>query len=461
MPTSDAWADGQMGASRAARSAKRRVSREARLPASVRGIVQRRSVWQLTAGNVEDILDLPKLSYSPRSAGFQRQAAAPATVPPALLTRARGIALEHKQLTEKLADGFDTRAAKRVGECGPIVNALGEWEKAHESAAELMSLIQDPSSDAELRELATDDLGATREQLQTASQSLITSLVPVHPFAHLPCLLEIRPGAGGSEAAIFAGDLLRMYQGFCNRNGFRATLLKYENTNGTQEAGVPLSEAILEVDQENAYGVFRCEAGVHRVQRVPATEKSGRTHTSAASVHVLPSLQENSAASEDFDNPESDYYINVKEVRLEVMRAGGAGGQHVNKTESAVRLTHIPTNIVVSMQDSRSQIKNKEKAWALLRARIAQVRREKREEEMVAMRRSVVGVAKMGRGDKIRTYNYGQQRVTDHRSGTTVLNLDDVVAGGQALEDIMESVRTWLMEQDVEALVAEESETKK
>ncbi|KAL5372941.1 hypothetical protein DPSP01_013108 [Paraphaeosphaeria sporulosa] len=392
---------------------------------------------------------------------LQSSAAAPATVPPALLTRARGIALEHKHLTEKLASGFDTRAAKRVGECGPIVDALGAWEQAHESVAELTSLIQDPSSDAELRELAADDLGATREQLQTASQSLITSLVPVHPFAHLPCLLEIRPGAGGSEAAIFAGDLLRMYQGFCNRNGFRATLLKYENTNGTQEAGVPLSEAILEIDQENAYGVFRCEAGVHRVQRVPATEKSGRTHTSAASVHVLPSLQENSAASEDFDNPESDYYIDVKEVRLEVMRASGAGGQHVNKTESAVRLTHIPTNTVVSMQDSRSQIKNKEKAWALLRARIAQVRREKREEEMVAMRRSVVGVAKMGRGDKIRTYNYGQQRVTDHRSGTTVLNLDDVVAGGQALEDIMESVRTWLMEQDVKALVAEESETKK
>lgn len=329
------------------------------------------------------------------------------------------------------------------------------------SVAELTSLIQDPSSDAELRELAADDLGTTCEQLQTASQSLITSLVPVHPFAHLPCLLEIRPGAGGSEAAIFAGDLLRMYQGFCNRNGFRATLLKYENTNGTQDANMPLSEAILEIDQEDAYGVFRCEAGVHRVQRVPATEKSGRTHTSAASVHVLPSLQEKSAASEDFDNPESDYYIDVKEVRLEVMRASGAGGQHVNKTESAVRLTHVPTNTVVSMQDSRSQIKNKEKAWALLRARIAQVRREKREEEMVAMRRSVVGVAKMGRGDKIRTYNYGQQRVTDHRSGTTVLNLDDVVAGGQALDDIMESVRAWLMEQDVEALVAEESDKKK
>ena len=294
----------------------------------------------------------------------------------------------------------------------------------------------------------------------TASQSLITSLVPVHPFAHLPCLIEIRPGAGGSEAAIFAGDLFRMYQAFCNHNGLRTNLLKYENINGTSEAGVPLSEAIFEVDNENAYGILRCEAGVHRVQRVPATETKGRTHTSAASVHVLPSLQENSAAQEDFENPESDYYIDIKEVKQEVMRASGAGGQHVNKTESAVRLTHIPTNTVVAMQDSRSQQKNKEKAWALLRSRIAQARREKREDEIVAMRRSVLGVNKMGRGDKIRTYNWNQQRVTDHRSGTTVHDLDDVMAGGPTLEKVMDSVRGWLMERDVEGMIAEESETK-
>ena len=303
-------------------------------------------------------------------------------------------------------------------------------------------------------------MGETRSELVTASQSLITSLVPVHPFAHLPCLIEIRPGAGGSEAAIFAGDLFRMYQAFCNHNGLRTNLLKYENINGTSEAGVPLSEAIFEVDNENAYGILRCEAGVHRVQRVPATETKGRTHTSAASVHVLPSLQENSAAQEDFENPESDYYIDIKEVKQEVMRASGAGGQHVNKTESAVRLTHIPTNTVVAMQDSRSQQKNKEKAWALLRSRIAQARREKREDEIVAMRRSVLGVNKMGRGDKIRTYNWNQQRVTDHRSGTTVHDLDDVMAGGQTLEKVMDSVRGWLMERDVEGMIAEESETK-
>ncbi|CAN9203611.1 unnamed protein product [Alternaria alternata] len=391
---------------------------------------------------------------------LQSNAAISESIPPALLSRARAIVTEHKELTEQLSNGFDTRAAKKLGEYSPIVNALGEWDKANESVTELTSMIHDASTDPELRSLASDDLGETRTQLVNASQNLITSLVPVHPFAHLPCLLEIRPGAGGSEAAIFAGDLFRMYSAFCNRNGFRTNLLKYENVNGTTEAGVPLSEAIIEVENDGAYGVFRCEAGVHRVQRVPATETKGRTHTSAASVHVLPSLQENSAEEQDFDDPESDYYIDVKEVKLEVMRASGAGGQHVNKTESAVRLTHIPTNTVVAMQDSRSQHKNKEKAWALLRSRIAQSRREKREEEMANMRRSVIGVAKMGRGDKVRTYNWGQQRVTDHRSGTTVHDLDDVMGGGQTLEKVMEGVRSWLMERDVEALIADDANTK-
>jgi peptide chain release factor 1 len=414
-------------------------------------------------------------SISITAAADNVQAAASEEVPQALLTRARAVAAEHKQLTEKLADGFDTRSAKKLGEYSPIVNALGAWDKANEvssthesssddqyelirtkSIVELTSLIHDSTTDPELRSLASDDLGETRTQLANASQSLITSLVPVHPFAHLPCLIEIRPGAGGSEAAIFAGDLFRMYQSFCSSNGFRIHVLKYENINGNSEAGVPLSEVILEVENDGAYGVFRCEAGIHRVQRVPATETKGRTHTSAASVHVLPSLQENSAVQEDFSNPESDYYIDLKEIKLEVMRASGAGGQHVNKTESAVRLTHIPSNTVVSMQDSRSQHKNKEMAWTLMRSRIAQSRREKREEEMVNMRRSVVGVAKMGRGDKVRTYNWGQQRVTDHRSGTTVHDLDDVMSGGQTLEKVMESVRGWLMERDVEALIAEE-----
>ncbi|KAF2874464.1 hypothetical protein BDV95DRAFT_488287 [Massariosphaeria phaeospora] len=395
-----------------------------------------------------------------RQARFQTTASTPDSIPSALLERARNIAVEHKQLTEKLANGFDTRAAKKAGELSRIVDALREWESASESVSELTSLVHEPATDPELLELASEDLGETTKQLANASQTLVTSLVPVHPFAHLPCLVEIRPGAGGSEAAIFAGDLLRMYQAFCNRKNLPVTLLKYENINGGQEAGVPMSEAILEIESDNAYGMFRCESGVHRVQRVPATETKGRTHTSAASVHVLPSLQDHSSEM-NLEDPESDYYIDPKEVRLEVMRASGAGGQHVNKTESAVRLTHTPTNTVVAMQDARSQQQNKERAWVLLRSRIAQTRREKREEEMVALRRSVVGVAKMGRGDKVRTYNWNQQRVTDHRSGTTVHGLDDVMQGGPTLEKIMEGVRGWLMEKDVAALIAEEADAKK
>lgn len=279
----------------------------------------------------------------------------------------------------------------------------------------------------------------------------------------MPCLIEIRPGAGGSEAALFARDLLRMYRAFCSRRRLRASLLKYEDaegTSGSSGSDSPLQEAILEVDSAGSYGELRCEAGVHRVQRVPATESKGRTHTSVASVLVLPSLPTNEngdeSSQENWDDPSSDYYIDPKDVRTDIMRARGAGGQHVNTTDSAVRLTHEPTNTVVSIQDSRSQPKNREKAWRVLRSRLAQARREAREEEMLKMRRSLVGVARMGRGDKVRTYNWSQQRVTDHRSGRTVHNLDDVMDGGEALETIMASVRAWLDERELEVLIGEE-----
>ena len=273
----------------------------------------------------------------------------------------------------------------------------------------------------------------------------------------MPCLLEVRPGAGGSEAALFAGDLLRMYQAFCKRRGLHTKLLKLDEAAFGNDSEI--SEAVLEIDREGAYDMLRCEAGVHRVQRVPATEKQGRTHTSAVSVIVLPSFPEKGEeemGEANFDDPESDYYINPKDVRTDVMRANGAGGQHVNTTDSAVRLTHIPTNTVVNMQDSRSQQQNRKKAWQILRARLAQARREAREEKKAALRISVVGISKMGRGDKIRTYNWSQQRVTDHRSGITLHHLNDVLEGGDSLDKVMESVRAWLRERDVEALIADE-----
>jgi len=183
-------------------------------------------------------------------------------------------------------------------------------------------------------------------------------------------------------------------------------------------------------------------------------------------VLVLPNFPTNDSEGQalweaDFNDPNSDYYVNPTDVKTETMRSRGAGGQHVNTTDSAIRLTHIPTNTVVSMQESRSQHKNREKAWNVLRARLAQSRREAREEEIFKLRRSVVGVAKMGRGDKIRTYNWGQQRVTDHRSGLSVHNLDDVMEGGEELEKIIDSVKVWLSDREIENLIAEEEEASK
>lgn len=293
--------------------------------------------------------------------------------------------------------------------------------------------------------------------MQQLSTRLKTSLLPIHEFAHLPCLLELRPGVGGSEAALFVGDLLRMYQAFCKRHGLRASVMKLDQTESVGDAN-EIQEAILEIEGEGAYDVLRCEAGVHRVQRIPATESKGRTHTSAVSVLVLPSFPSNGLeemGESSFNDPTSDYYVDPKDVRTDVMRARGAGGQHVNTTDSAVRLTHIPTNTVVSMQDSRSQQKNRAKAWQILRSRIAQAKREAREEEMSQLRASVAGAGKTGRGDKIRTYNWGQARVTDHRSGVTSHHLVDVLDGGMSLDEIMQSVRNWLTERELDALAAD------
>jgi len=389
------------------------------------------------------------------------------TLSPTLLSRARAATREHAAIEEKLALSFDTSSAKRLGDLLPITTALQKWEKASESLSELQSLLRDPTADAELRELASEDFASATIDLTSASNTLTAALVPRHPFADLPCLLEIRPGVGGGEAALFAGDLLRMYQAFCVKQNLRATLLKYEDAAGMSDpngSDAPLSEAIIEIETKGAYGLLRGEAGVHRVQRVPATESKGRTHTSAVSVLVLPSFPDNAndvdGAPIDINNPESDYYIRPEDVRTDVMRARGAGGQHVNTTDSAVRLTHIPTGTVVAVQDGRSQHQNRAKAWQVLRARLAQAKREAREEEMLRLRRSATGAGKSGRSDKIRTYNWGQQRVTDHRSGFTVNQLDDIMEGGDSLEKVMESVRAWFQDEEIEGMLAEDEAAK-
>lgn len=251
---------------------------------------------------------------------------------------------------------------------------------------------------------------------------------------------------------MFARDLLEMYQAFCAQNGLHDTLMKKEESSSADGENA-LTEAILEVESPGAYGILRGEAGVHRVQRVPATESKGRVHTSTVAVMILPSFPKVNS-SIDINDPESDFYIDVKDVKRDYMRSNGPGGQHVNKTESAVRLTHLPTNTVVAVQETRTRAGNEEKAWGYLRSRIAQARREAREEETRILRRSVIGVAKVGRADKIRTYNWQQQRVTDHRSGYTIHGLDGLMDGGVNLAKLMDSVRNWQANLDIEEMLA-------
>ncbi|GAB1314988.1 Peptide chain release factor 1, mitochondrial [Madurella fahalii] len=386
--------------------------------------------------------------------------AAPIELPPALLERARRLTAEHEQLSAVLEKSYDAKTAKRAGETSRVAAALKRFEKARAALDELRGLLE--SDDAEMRELARDDLEATHAQLADSGHNLSVALTPKHPFADMPCLLEIRPGPGGTEGRFFADSLFRMYQLYCSNKGYRTRVVKYDASDSDGQKGnegeIALQEAVLEVQEAGAYAHFRGESGMHRVQRVPATEAKGRTHTSAVAVWVLPSFPENGTtdAESEWDNPESDFYVDPTEVRSETMRARGAGGQHVNKTESAIRLTHIPTGTTVSMQDSRSQQRNREAAWRLLRSRLAQQRREAREEMARQMRSSVLAQSQITRGDKIRTYNYQQDRCTDHRSGLDFHNLPDVLRGGETLGKVMDSVQGWLVNKDIQALIADD-----
>lgn len=380
------------------------------------------------------------------------------------MRRAESLTHEHNILQEALNSSFDQSKAKRAGELSRVASALQAYRKAEFSVQELSSLIETDGAsedEEELASIARDELQQERANLTALERSLGESLTPRDEFADLPCMVEFRPGPGGTESRFFADTLFHMYQNLCARRGYRTNVLKYETSesSGTTSGGAgetALTEAILEVTDNGMYDVFRTEAGMHRVQRIPATESKGRVHTSVAAVWVLPLFPESGAAGFNPDDPESDFYIDSSEVRIETMRARGAGGQHVNKTESAIRITHTPTGETVSMQDHRSQQRNRQEAWKLLRSRIADKRREEREAQATQLRDSVLTSKQIHRGEKIRTYNYNQDRCTDHRAGMDVHNLPEVLEGGETLDRVMEAARQWLVSKDIEMITLQE-----
>jgi peptide chain release factor 1 len=300
--------------------------------------------------------------------------------------------------------------AKELSELDPVVAAIAAWRRSAATLDEAEALIADPATDPEFRDLAYEERDAARAEIAARAREILVALLPRDAADERGVILEIRAGTGGDEASLFAGDLFRMYQRHAAQKNWSVDLLsESEGTVGGYK------EVIAEISGRGVYARLKFESGVHRVQRVPDTETSGRIHTSAATVAVLPLAGD------------VDVTLNEADIRIDTMRAGGAGGQHVNKTESAVRLTHLPTGIAVVVQDERSQHKNKARAYELLRARLYDMERIKLDSERAADRRSQVGSG--DRSERIRTYNFPQGRVTDHRINLTLYKLDEMMQG--------------------------------
>jgi peptide chain release factor 1 len=327
------------------------------------------------------------------------------------------------------ADQF-VRLSKDYAELEPVAEAAQEVRRYRQELDALAFMMEDEGADAELKTMAADELAELRDKLTVAERRLALALLPKDAADERSAILEIRAGTGGDEAALFAGDLFRMYQRYADSRGWRVELM---SASAAEMGGY--KEVVASVTGQGVFARLKFESGVHRVQRVPVTESGGRIHTSAATVAVLPEAEE------------VDVRIDDKDLRIDVYRSSGPGGQSVNTTDSAVRITHLPTNTVVIQQDEKSQHKNKDKAMKVLRARLYEAERERLASERAGTRKSMVGSG--DRSERIRTYNFPQGRVTDHRINLTLHRLPEIVEG-----QMDELVGALIAEDEAERLAA-------
>ena len=303
----------------------------------------------------------------------------------------------------------------------PIVTAYRSYRKTEQEAQDLRGMLDAGGLDAELKELCQEEYTACKKKLETLEQELKILLLPRDPNDDKSVIVEIRGGVGGEESALFAHSLYRMYTMYAQSKGWKVTLLNY---NETELGGV--KEADFEIDGDRAYSRLKFESGVHRVQRVPETESGGRVHTSTATVAVLPEMEE------------AEVDIRPEDIEMQVFRSSGAGGQHINKTSSAVRLIHKPSGIVVSCQEERSQVQNREKCMQMLASKLYEIEQERINSAVTSERRSQVGTGM--RNERIRTYNFPQGRVTDHRIGLTLYKIDAIMDGN--LDELIDALVT-------------------
>ena len=327
---------------------------------------------------------------------------------------------------ESLMSGGDlpaeefTKLSKEYSDLTPLANAIKEYKSMKSELDDLEEMLKEDDLDKEMKDMAESDLRGIKDKFPNFEHSIKMMLIPKDEADEKNAILEVRAGTGGDEAALFATDLFGMYKNFSSKNGWQFEVMELsENDLGGIKQGV------IKVTGSNVFARLKYESGTHRVQRVPETETQGRVHTSAATVAVLPEAEE------------VDLKINDNDLRIDVYRASGAGGQHVNKTESAVRITHLPTGIVVQQQDSSSQHRNRDKAMTILRSRIYEAKRRALADERSANRREQVGSG--DRSERIRTYNYPQSRVTDHRINLTLYKLDQIISG-ECLGEIVDAL---------------------